>query len=98
MQYIYIHIWASDKEIRIQCTDPKTINLLNKSVKENFEDSMIALRNDLDEEPYIARITAMELRNRHQKIAWWLFKLLCEHGWEPMETGNHWYKLKYSIS
>ena len=96
MRYYYIHLWASDEEIRVQCTDSKTITLLEKSINAKFEDCSVSLKNDLDEEPYVARIIAMPIKDRHQKIVWWLFKLLCNHGWDPIETGSHWFKMKFS--
>lgn len=97
-RFLYIHIWASDAEIRVQCTDPVTLNVLIRTLEKNYADCRIETRNDLSEELYIVKISAMELENRHQKIAWWLFKMLCERGWEPMETGEHWYKMKYFVS
>ena len=98
MKFLYIHIWASDEEIRVQCTDPPTLKVLVRHVKENFSDCRIENREDLREELYSIRIAAMQVEKRHQKIAWWLFKFMCEHGWEPMMTGENWYKLLYSGS
>jgi len=95
MRYDYIHLWSSEEEIRVQCTDPKTITLLEKSIKARFEDCTVTLKNDLDEEPYGAKVVAAPIKDRHQRIVWWLFKLMCNHGWEPIATGNHWFKMKY---
>jgi hypothetical protein len=90
----YIHIWASDDEIRVQSTDPVTLRVLIRTIENNYSDCNINTRNDLNDQVYIVKIIAMELENRHQKIAWWLFKMLCERGWEPMATGERWYKMK----
>jgi len=93
----YIHIWSSPGEIRVQCTDPQTIRVLIRAIKKTFHDVKFETREDLTGQIYAVRITGLEPEERFQKLAWWLFKMLCDKGWEPMETGDHWYKLKRTI-
>lgn len=92
--YKYIHIWSSRDEIRVQCTDPQTIQVLIRAIQRTYPDSHIGSKNDLTDHIYIVKIAGLEPEDRHHQIAWWLFKMLCERGWEPMETGDHWYKMK----
>ena len=94
-RFKYIHIWSSIDEIRVQCTDPQTIQVLIRAIQRTYPDSHIEVREDFTHQVYIVKITALEPENQHQKIAWWLFKMMCERGWEPMETGEHWYKMKF---
>ncbi len=93
-RYKYIHIWSSKDEIRVQCTDPQTIQVLIRAIDRTYPDSITETRKDLTDQIYIVKITGLEPEDQHQKIAWWLFKMQCERGWEPMETGDHWYKMK----
>jgi hypothetical protein len=68
-----------------------------RSIQRTFPDSIVDKREDLAGQVYAVKITELVPEDQHHKIAWWLFKMLCEQGWEPMETGEHWYKMK-SIS
>jgi hypothetical protein len=95
-RFRYMHIWASKNEVRVQCTDPQTIQVLIRAIQRTYPDSLTETREDLTHQVYIVKITELEPEDRHQKISWWLFKMLCERGWEPMETGEHWYKMKFS--
>lgn len=94
-RFLYIHIWASDGEIRVQSSDPLTLQVLIRTIEMNYSDCQIDTKSDLSEEIYIVKISALELKDRHQMIAWWLFKMLCERGWEPISTGENWYKLNF---
>jgi len=94
-RFLYIHIWASDDEIRVQSTDPLSLQVLIRTIEMNYSDCQIDTRKDLSEDLYIVKISALELKDRHQMIAWWLFKMLCERGWEPISTGENWYKLNF---
>jgi len=93
-RYAYIHIWASNDEIRVHCTDPKTIRVLIRSVQQSYPDSKIDTRNDLADQVFSVKIQEINPEDRYKKIAWWLFKMMCEQGWEPMETGENMYKMK----
>ncbi len=92
--YGYIHIWASPGEIRVHCTDPQTIQVLIRAIRKTFREVKIESREDLTGQVYAVKMTGLEPEEQHQKLAWWLFKMMCSHGWEPMETGEHWYKMK----
>ena len=92
--YKYIHIWASTNEVRVQCTDQKTLRVLIRSIQRTYPDSHVETRDDLTNQNYSVKISDLEPQDRHQKIAWWLFKMMCQQGWEPMATGEHWYKMK----
>lgn len=96
IKYRYIHIWASLTEIRVQCTDPRTIHVLTRSIRKTFQDAQLETRDDLTDQVYIIKVSGLFPEDQHQKVAWWLFKMLCDLGWEPMETGDHWYKMKTS--
>lgn len=93
-RFAYIHIWASSEEIRVLCSDPKTIRVLIRSVQQSYPASKIDTRKDLADQVYSVKIQEIEPEDRYTKIAWWLFKMLCEQGWEPMETGENMYKMK----
>jgi hypothetical protein len=93
-RYKYIHIWSSSDEIRVQCTHPQTIQVLIRAIQRTYPDSYLETREDLTSQVYIVKISELEPEDRHQKLAWWLFKMMCERGWEPMETGENWYKMK----
>jgi len=93
-RYKYIHIWSSTEEIRVQCTDQQTIQVLIRSIQRTYPDAITENREDLTDQIYIVKIAGLVPNDRHQKLAWWLFKMLCERGWEPMQTGEHWYKMK----
>ena len=93
-RYAYIHIWASDEEIRVQCTDPHTIRVLIRTVQRFYPDSKIETRKDLADQVFNVKIQEIEKEGRFKKIAWWLFKMMCEQGWEPMDTGDNFYKMK----
>jgi len=95
-QFKYIHIWASNDEIRVQCTDPQTLQVLRKVIERMYPDCQADTREDLTDQVNIVKFSGLEPVEGHQKIAWWLFKMMCEQGWEPMETGEHWYKLKFA--
>ena len=94
--YKYMHIWSSNDEIRVQCTDPQTWQILIRTIEVNYTDCQIDTRKDLADQVYVVKISALELDKRHTGIAWWLFKMMCDLGWEPMATGENWYKMKYS--
>lgn len=93
-KFRYIHIWASLEEIRVQCTDPQTLHVLTRSIKKTFYDAQIETRDDLTDQIYIIKVSGLAPEGQHQKVAWWLFKMMCDLGWEPMETGDHWFKMK----
>jgi hypothetical protein len=94
--YGYIHIWSSTGEIRVQCTDPQTIRVLTRAIKKTFRDIKPETREDLTGQVYVVKFTGLEPEEQFQKLGWWLFKMLCSQGWEPMETGEHLYKMKRS--
>jgi len=93
-RFMYIHIWASKEEIRVQCTDPQSIQVLMRAIQRTYPDSQVETRKDLSDQVHSVKITNLVPEDRHQKVAWWLFKMMCERGWEPFETGEHWYKMK----
>ena len=97
-RYLYIHIWASPGEIRVQCTNPQTIRVLIRSIKKAFLNAQIETKDDLTGQVYAVKVTGLLPEENHQKVAWWLFKMMCNQGWEPMETGENWYKMKGEIS
>jgi hypothetical protein len=92
--YRYIHIWASLEEIRVQCTDPQTIRVLIRAIKKAFNEIQVETKKDLTGQVYVVKLTGISPDDHHQKVAWWLFKMMCVRGWEPMETGDNWYKMK----
>ena len=95
LTFKYIHIWASKDEIRVQCTDPQTIRVLIRTVRKEYPDVEEETRTDLADDIYFVRFSDLEPGNQHRQIAWWLFKMLCGQGWEPLSTGDHWYKMTY---
>lgn len=80
----------------MQCTDPQTIWVLIRAIKKTFREVKHETREDLTGQVYVVKVYGLEPEEQYQKLAWWLFKMLCNQGWEPMETGEHWYKMKRS--
>ena len=93
--YKYVHIWSSKEEIRVRSTDPQILEVFTRAIERSDPDCEIDTRKDLTDQGHIVKITQIESPDRYSKIAWWLFKMLCERGWEPMGTGENWYKMKY---
>jgi hypothetical protein len=72
-----------------------TLQVLVRAIERTYPDCQVETRVDLTGQVYIVKISGLDPAERHQKIAWWLFKMMCERGWEPMTTGERWYKMKY---
>jgi hypothetical protein len=94
-RYKYIHIWSSNEEIRVLSTDVQILQVFARAIERSDPDCEIDNRRDLSDEVHIVQVTEMDPPERYRKVAWWLFKMLCERGWEPMATGENWYKMKF---
>jgi len=100
IRYKYIHIWSSSDELRVKCTDSKTlestIRAINKSKKKGHFEGVIFERNqDITGHFHVLSIKGMEEEKGYRRLAWWLFSSLCNVGWEPMETSERSYKMKF---
>lgn len=107
LRYKYIHIWSSQEELRVKSTDPAVLEYLIRASKSKYWDGEFERYQDVSEQPHIFRIKGLETgeeeenddqgekKNIYLGLAWWMFRMLCDLGWEPMETGEYWYKLKY---
>jgi len=99
IRYKYIHIWASVDELRVKSTDPDTleriVRAIGKSNQEAFKDIEIERHQDISNIPHAIRIKGMNDEAGYRRLAWWMFRALCDTGWEPMETGEKAYKLKF---
>lgn len=99
-RYKYIHIWSSPEELKAICTDPPTLESIIRAIarakKEGaFKDLKIKRIHDIQDEFHLLNISGMEDEKAYSRFAWWMFRELCEKGWEPMETSIRSYKLKY---
>jgi len=96
LRYKYIHIWSMPGEARIKATDPAVIDMLVTAILKTYPNAQINMEADLTEQVHFVKITQMEPEERHHQICWWMFKMLCARGWEPMEVTKRDYKLKYT--
>ena len=94
-RYKYLHIWSSEEEVRVKCTDQLTIERVIRAIETTYSDLEIENHEDLTEQVHFIKIKGFNPRERHHQIGWWMFKVLLDEGWEPIDTGEHWYKLKY---
>ena len=92
--YKYTHIWWAEEEVRLFSTDPAIIMKFVDAIELTY-DCKFEYAEDLADQRYKVTITKMEPEDRHQKIAWWMFKMLCERGWEPMDVRGNEYRLKF---
>ncbi len=93
--YKFVHIWSTDDETRIKATDPKIIASLLQAIKQTYPACEFDTKTDLTEQIHFASITELEPLERHHQIGWWMFKILCQRGWEPMEVTKRDFKLKF---
>ena len=100
LKFKYIHIWSSTDELRAKCTDSKTleniIRAINKSKKKgHFVGVIFERHEDITGKFHVLRIQGMQDETGYRRLGWWLFSSLCEMGWEPLETSERSYKMKY---
>ncbi|MBC8507343.1 MAG: hypothetical protein H8D34_20970 [Chloroflexi bacterium] len=99
IRYKYIYIWSSKDELRAKCTDPATLEMIIRAIgkskhHEAFKDIEIERRQDISKITHVINIKGMQEEGDYRSLAWWMFRALCDKGWEPMETGKMSYKLK----
>jgi hypothetical protein len=94
MRFKYIHIWSTDDEARIKATDPQIIGSLLQAIEQTYPACEFDTDTDLTEQVHFASITNLDPKERHHQITWWMFKILCDRGWEPMEVSRRDYRLK----
>ena len=94
-RFKFILIWGSEEEARVKSTDPEIIERLIDSISRTYQDCEIDRKTDLADQVHFFSIKKMDPATRHREICWWMFKILCERGWEPMEVKSNEYKLKY---
>lgn len=103
VRYKYIHIWASSDTLKAKCTDPDTLEMviraINRSVQNNkLKKVEIERHTDISDIVHVLQITEMDDEDEYRRLAWWMFRALCDQGWEPMETSERVYKLKFRDS
>jgi len=99
-RFKYIHIWPSKDELRAKCTDPATLEMIVRAIDksrhhEAFKDIAIERRQDISKITHVIIIKGLKEDEDYRRLAWWMFRALCDKGWEPMETGERTYKLKF---
>jgi len=99
IRYKYIHIWSSKDELRAKCTDPGTLEMIIRAIDksrhdEAFRDIEIERRQDISKITHVISIKGLKDEGEYRRLTWWMFRALCDKGWEPMETGERAYKLK----
>ncbi len=95
-RYKFIHLWNSNTEVRIKSTDTEILEKLLLSIKASYKNCEIKKEKDLTKQFHWASITKLESESRYRDICWWMFKILCERGWEPMLAESNEYKLKFA--
>ena len=98
-RYKYIHIWAAKDELRAKSTDPDTLEMVIRAVEksrhvEKFREIEIERKQDISGITHVIQITGFKDPGDYRRLAWWMFRALCNKGWEPMETTENAYKLK----
>ncbi len=100
IRYKYIHIWSSHDEMRAKCTDPETLELAVRAINYSVENGTlkkveIQRHCDISDILHGIQISGLDDDDEYRRLAWWLFRALCDKGWEPMETSERAYKLKF---
>ncbi len=100
LRYIFIHIWSSKDEMRVKCTDSDTLEMVIRAIgrsqhKEEFKEIDIDRHHDISKITHVISVKGMPEEGDYKSLAWWLFRALCDQGWEPMETRENSYKLKF---
>ena len=99
VRYKYIHIWAAKDELRAKSTDPDTLEMVIRAVEkskhvEKFREIEIERHQDISGITHVISISGFKDVADYRRLAWWMFRALCNKGWEPMETTDKAYKLK----
>jgi hypothetical protein len=99
VRYLYIHIWSSGEEVRAKCTNPATLESIIRAVnrnrdREEFKDIEIKHHQDISGYLHVISIKGFDDETQYPRLAWWMFRALCDKGWEPMSTGQSAYKMK----
>lgn len=100
-RFRYIHIWCSDEEARVKCTDQMTLEAVVTAIVRSGERSPVFATLDIqrfyDISGYLNLlvISGFEDGRDYARLAWWLFRALCDRGWQPLVTAEHTYKLVY---
>ena len=100
-RYKYIHIWTSEDEVRVKCTDPATleavVSAIAKSAERDPNFARLEVKHHWDITGYlnVLSIKGFSEAEMYPRLAWWLFRALCDKGWQPMVTAEHTYKLIY---
>ncbi len=95
----YVHIWSSEEEVRVKCTDPGTLEAAILAIRRsgekdsNFAQLQIERHKDISGLLNVISIKGFPEASDYPRLAWWLFRALCDKGWEPMYTGERTYKL-----
>jgi hypothetical protein len=107
VRFRYIHIWASEQELKAKSTDPAILEKIIQAILKSYPKAEFETHRDINGQFHAFRMRVPETetdqegeksasqRNIYLGLAWWMFRILCDRGWEPMETSPHTYKLKY---
>jgi hypothetical protein len=107
-RFKYIHIWASDQALKVKATDPTILVKFIRAIQKTYPQAEFERHSDINDQFHAFRLRDLNVdsaqggdsdggggKNVYLGLAWWMFRVLCDRGWEPMETGSQWYKLKY---
>ena len=81
------------------CTDPVVLESIVRAVgkatltNQALETVKITRHRDIADQLHGLTFTEVE-EPEYRRLAWWMFRALCDQGWEPMETGELSFKLK----
>lgn len=107
VRFRYIHIWASEQELKAKATDPTILDKIIRAILKSYPQAEFETYRDINDQFHAFRMRVPKSeadqegeksdaeRNIYLGLAWWMFRVLCDRGWEPMETGSQTYKLKY---
>ncbi len=98
-RFRYIHIWSSSEEVRVKCTDPVILEEIIKAINRATITNEILEKIEVERHFDIANVLhGISVTNAdeeaYRRLGWWMFRALCDQGWEPIDTGERAYKLK----
>lgn len=94
VRYRYLHVFASEESVKAKSTDPETLERICRAINKANLKGEIVRHHDIAQQLHGICVQGLDAEKNY-RLAWWMFRTACDEGWEPMETGEHMYKLKY---
>lgn len=87
----YLELDAVDLGITVSTTDSGSLDWIEEEVKKAFPRALSTREEDLpDILPGVGgrySFTLRKVKNKHA-VKWWIFRALCQTGWEPFSVGT----------